>query len=52
MLHSANWDKTVSLKGKRVAVIGSGSSAVQIIPNILDGPSLCPSSQPSARAPD
>ncbi|KAJ9156053.1 Steroid monooxygenase [Pleurostoma richardsiae] len=34
MLHSANWDKSVKLEGKRVAVIGSGSSAVQIVPNI------------------
>lgn len=34
MLHSANWDDTVDLKGKRVAVIGGGSSAVQIVPNI------------------
>ncbi|CAI7674093.1 unnamed protein product [Penicillium viridicatum] len=33
-LHSANWDDNVELKGKRVAVIGSGSSAVQIVPNI------------------
>ncbi|TVY38734.1 putative sterigmatocystin biosynthesis monooxygenase [Lachnellula subtilissima] len=35
MLHSANWDDSVSLVGKTVAVIGSGSSAVQIVPNIL-----------------
>jgi cation diffusion facilitator CzcD-associated flavoprotein CzcO len=34
MLHSANWDNNVSLEGKVVAVIGSGSSAVQIVPNI------------------
>ncbi|KAL4819975.1 hypothetical protein BDW67DRAFT_181685 [Aspergillus spinulosporus] len=34
MLHSANWDDSVQLEGKRVAVIGSGSSAVQIVPNI------------------
>lgn len=35
MLHSANWDTSVSLEGKSVAVIGGGSSAVQIVPNIL-----------------
>jgi cation diffusion facilitator CzcD-associated flavoprotein CzcO len=35
MLHSANWDSNVDLKGKTVAVIGSGSSAMQIVPNIL-----------------
>ncbi|EGV65316.1 hypothetical protein PSN45_002536 [Yamadazyma tenuis] len=34
-LHSANWDTSLSLEGKTVGVIGSGSSAVQIIPNIL-----------------
>lgn len=34
MLHSANWDDSVEIKGKTVAVIGSGSSAVQIVPNI------------------
>lgn len=34
MLHSANWDDKVSLEGKTVAVIGAGSSAVQIVPNI------------------
>lgn len=34
MLHSANWDNSVDLRGKKVAVIGSGSSAVQIVPNI------------------
>ncbi|KAL4935626.1 hypothetical protein BDV06DRAFT_234137 [Aspergillus oleicola] len=34
MLHSANWDDSIQLKDKRVAVIGSGSSAVQIVPNI------------------
>ncbi|CAG8020939.1 unnamed protein product [Penicillium salamii] len=33
-LHSANWDDSVELQGKRVAVIGSGSSAVQIVPSI------------------
>ncbi|KAL1863105.1 hypothetical protein Daus18300_008097 [Diaporthe australafricana] len=34
MVHSANWDDSVELRGKRVAVIGSGSSAVQVVPNI------------------
>lgn len=34
MLHSAHWDDSVSLEGKKVAVIGGGSSAVQIVPNI------------------
>ncbi|KAF3391140.1 putative sterigmatocystin biosynthesis monooxygenase stcW [Talaromyces pinophilus] len=34
MLHSANWDDSIQLESKRVAVIGSGSSGVQIVPNI------------------
>lgn len=34
LLHSAQWDNNVEYEGKRVAVIGSGSSAVQIIPNM------------------
>ena len=33
-LHSSNWDKSVEVKGKRVAVIGTGASAVQIVPRI------------------
>ncbi len=32
--HSATWDKDYDLKGKTVAILGGGSSAVQIIPNI------------------
>ncbi|KAF9895312.1 hypothetical protein FE257_000216 [Aspergillus nanangensis] len=35
-VHSANWDDTVSVAGKRVLVIGVGSSAVQIVPTIVD----------------
>lgn len=34
MLHSARWDTSYDLKGKRVAVIGTGASAVQIVPAI------------------
>lgn len=34
--HSARWDHDVDLRGKRVAVIGTGASAVQIIPAIAD----------------
>jgi cation diffusion facilitator CzcD-associated flavoprotein CzcO len=33
-MHSAKWDSSYDLKGKTVAVIGGGSSAVQIIPSI------------------
>ncbi|WP_109507136.1 flavin-containing monooxygenase [Nocardioides speluncae] len=32
--HSAEWDHTVDLAGKRVAVIGTGASAAQFIPAI------------------
>ncbi|MFC4951103.1 flavin-containing monooxygenase [Pseudonocardia sp. GCM10023141] len=32
--HSARWDHGYDLRGKRVAVIGSGASAVQFVPEI------------------
>ncbi len=32
--HSATWDHSVDLKGKRVAVIGTGASAFQFVPEI------------------
>lgn len=32
--HSARWDHSVDLAGKRVAVIGTGASAMQFIPEI------------------
>ena len=34
--HSAHWDSTLSLKGKTVAVIGTGASAIQFVPAIAD----------------
>ncbi|HZN17489.1 MAG TPA: NAD(P)/FAD-dependent oxidoreductase [Micromonosporaceae bacterium] len=34
MFHSARWDHGVDLAGKRVAVIGTGCSSVQIVPEI------------------
>ncbi|KAM0539075.1 hypothetical protein ACHAO7_012210, partial [Fusarium culmorum] len=33
-LHPARWDTSVDLTGKRVVVIGAGSSALQIVPTI------------------
>jgi cation diffusion facilitator CzcD-associated flavoprotein CzcO len=33
--HSAEWDHDVDLTGKRVAVIGTGASAIQIVPGIV-----------------
>ena len=32
--HSSAWDASIDLAGKRVAVIGTGASAVQIVPNV------------------
>lgn len=34
--HSSDWDHNFELDGKRVAVIGTGASAIQIVPNIID----------------
>lgn len=34
--HSATWPKGIDLKGKRVAVIGTGASAYQIVPSTVD----------------
>jgi cation diffusion facilitator CzcD-associated flavoprotein CzcO len=34
MAHSARWDESYSFNDKAVAVIGSGSSAIQIVPKI------------------
>jgi cation diffusion facilitator CzcD-associated flavoprotein CzcO len=32
--HSGQWDHSVALAGKRVAVVGTGASAIQIVPSI------------------
>ena len=34
VMHSAAWDHSVDLEGKRVAVIGTGASAIQIVPEV------------------
>jgi cation diffusion facilitator CzcD-associated flavoprotein CzcO len=34
VIHSARWDHDYDLAGKRVAVVGTGASAVQIVPEI------------------
>jgi cation diffusion facilitator CzcD-associated flavoprotein CzcO len=34
MFHSARWDHDHDIEGKRVAVIGTGASAIQIVPRI------------------
>ncbi|PWY90427.1 flavin-binding monooxygenase [Aspergillus sclerotioniger CBS 115572] len=35
LMHSARWDKSFDYSNKRVAVIGNGSSGVQIVPGML-----------------
>jgi cation diffusion facilitator CzcD-associated flavoprotein CzcO len=35
--HSARWDHACDLRGKRVAVVGTGASAIQIVPEIQPG---------------
>jgi len=37
MLHSAAWDESVEWKNKKVAIIGTGSSAIQITPKVQKG---------------
>lgn len=34
LVHSANWDHSYDVTGKRVALIGGGSSGIQLLPNI------------------
>ena len=34
IFHSARWNHSYSLEGKRVAVVGTGASAIQIVPKI------------------
>jgi 4-hydroxyacetophenone monooxygenase len=35
-VHTAAWDPALDLKGKRVAVVGTGASSAQLIPAIVD----------------
>jgi cation diffusion facilitator CzcD-associated flavoprotein CzcO len=35
VFHSSRWDHSCDLKGKRVAIIGNGSSSSQIVPEII-----------------
>jgi len=34
VMHTAQWDESVGVTGKRVAVVGSGASAFQLVPTI------------------
>lgn len=36
VFHSAQWNHDVDLTGKRVAVIGTGASAIQIVPEVAE----------------
>ena len=36
MFHSARWDHSYALEGKRVASVGTGASAIQFVPEIAD----------------
>lgn len=36
LMHTAQWDASYVLEGKRVGVIGTGASAIQVIPSIAD----------------
>jgi cation diffusion facilitator CzcD-associated flavoprotein CzcO len=36
IFHSAQWDQSCDLSGKRVAVIGTGASAIQFVPAIAE----------------
>jgi cation diffusion facilitator CzcD-associated flavoprotein CzcO len=35
IFHSARWDHSVPLRGARVAVVGTGASAVQLVPELV-----------------
>ncbi len=35
LLHSAQWEPDISLEGRRAAVVGTGASAVQVVPALL-----------------
>jgi len=35
-VHAARWDSELDLSGKKVAVIGTGASAIQVVPGVAD----------------
>jgi cation diffusion facilitator CzcD-associated flavoprotein CzcO len=37
VMHSARWDHSVDLRGRRVASIGTGASAIQYVPRVAPG---------------
>jgi cation diffusion facilitator CzcD-associated flavoprotein CzcO len=34
LFHTSEWDHSVDLRGKKVAVVGTGASAIQVVPSI------------------
>ncbi|MCZ4551056.1 flavin-containing monooxygenase [Gordonia rubripertincta] len=36
VMHTAEWDNSVDLTDKRIAVIGTGASAMQLVPSVVD----------------
>ena len=36
VVHSSRWDASVDLRGKRVGVVGTGASAVQLVPHLAE----------------
>ncbi|MFN0201332.1 MAG: flavin-containing monooxygenase [Bacteroidia bacterium] len=36
IIHSGEWDSSYDLHGKKVAIIGTGASAIQIVPKLAD----------------
>jgi cation diffusion facilitator CzcD-associated flavoprotein CzcO len=40
IFHSARWDWNIDLKGKKVCVIGNGSSSAQFVPIITEDPTM------------
>jgi cation diffusion facilitator CzcD-associated flavoprotein CzcO len=35
-MHTAAWDHSISLQGKRIGVLGTGASTIQVVPEIAD----------------
>ena len=36
VFHTSMWQKGIDLKGKRVAIVGTGATSVQIVPEIAE----------------
>jgi cation diffusion facilitator CzcD-associated flavoprotein CzcO len=37
LAHSADWDTSLGWKDKKIAVIGTGSSSIQMVPHLAKG---------------